>query len=132
MKYYHITRNDKAIIKDILNSGLKANEFEEIFLFENKSIGDKNSGIINTIADCIADGQLILSEYVMFEIDSDGLTTKLEPDNVAEFSAKCQWIAKQPLIKSNYINLFGCYKNEYKCFYPEYQNILKSLNLTNQ
>lgn len=114
-KYYHITRKSKETIKSIQSNGLTCDEDGNIFLFENKSIG--HDGVINTIADCVAQGQIFLDEYVMFEIDSKGITAELIPDEVAEFGAKFQWIAKQPKIDYKYINIFGTYKNEFKPFY---------------
>lgn len=114
LKYYHITEIE--LIDSILKEGLKANEDGEIFLFENKSIRVNN--VVNTVADCIAMNQIFLDEYVMFEIDSKGISLELINDNVGELSHKQQWIAIQPLIEPNYISVFGIYKTGYKNFYP--------------
>lgn len=114
-KYYHITKKNVNTIKSILSNGLICDEEGYIFLFENKSI--EINGVINTIADIIAAEQLFLDVYVMFEIDSKGIISELIPDNVAEYSSKFQWIAKQPKIDCKYINIFGGYKNEFKPFY---------------
>lgn len=112
MKYYHITRNSEKIISSILSEGLKDNEEGDIFLFENKSFGI--NGIINNVADHIAANQIFLNKYVMFEVDTDGINGDLIPDRVADYSAKFQWIAKQPIIEAKHINIFGIFKTEYK------------------
>jgi len=108
--YYHITRLEN--IESILHDGLKANSDGEIFLFENESLiypDCTESGAIwkqSYIADLIASNQLFLTKYAMFEILPGGIEVDLINDNVAELSAKAQWIAKQPLIKPEYIRLF--------------------------
>lgn len=112
--YYHITENKPETIASILKEGLKADTEGCIFLFENISL--IHNDVKNTIADLIAENQIFLPEYVMFEIDPKGITGELLNDNVAEFSSKWQWIVKQPKIEAKYLNLFGIYKTEYKPF----------------
>jgi|688.fasta_scaffold953186_1 hypothetical protein len=115
MKYYHITK--KNLAKSILIDGLRANEEGHIFLFENKSIQDPKTGVTNTVADCIAENQIYLNEYAMLEIDDKGIDVELINDSVGEISSRCQWIAIQPIIKSDHINLFGIFKSSYKPFW---------------
>ena len=50
------------------------------------------------IGDLIAMNQIFAEEYAQISIDPEGIQVELEPDNVAEFSAKWQWIVKQPFI----------------------------------
>lgn len=117
-KYYHITAKEN--LQAIIDSGIRANEDGEIFLFENETIfytgiaedtkGKKVLGRCKiAIADKIAADQIFLKEYVMLEIDSKGLNLALVKDEVAEFSAGRQWIARQPIIYPKYISLFGYY-----------------------
>jgi len=115
MNYYHITKLDQSIIKSILTTGLRAND-GMIFLFENKSFRDSISGVENTISECIANNQLFLDEYAMFEISSEGITVELVNDNVGESTSKYQWICYQPVIEPKFINLFGTYRTDYKPF----------------
>jgi hypothetical protein len=112
MKYYHISKPDKKTIISILSNGLKANEDGEIFLFENKSISI--FGIKNYVADQIAQNQVFLKKYSMFEIDSEGLNIEAINDNVAEVSSQYQWIARQPVIEAKHINFFGVFKTNFK------------------
>ena len=120
--YYHITENDDKIINSILSNGLTCDEEGNIFLFENKSI--KGYDVVNTVADCIANNQIFVKEYAMFEIDSKGITSELIQDEVAELTYKLQWIAKQQKIESKYIDLFNIYKTSYKVFIPhQYRSI---------
>jgi hypothetical protein len=112
--YYHIT--EKKNMQSILQNGLIANELTEIFLFENKSLKHKETGIINNVSDCIAKNQLFLDEYVMFEINAKGFKVHLINDNVAESTASEQWILKQSKIERKYINVFGIFKTDYKPF----------------
>lgn len=119
--YYHIT--DTKNIDSILTNGLRANADGEIFMFDNVSIakpgsigfnenGDAVFGVVvRYIADIIALEQIGISEYAMFEIDSDGING-LTNDDVAEMSSMHQWIAKQSVISPQFINLFGIYKAE--------------------
>jgi len=114
-KYYHIT--DVKNKTSILKNGLRANEEGFIFLFENVSTINRDTNIQNTVSDMIAANQLSLEEYAMFEIDSKGINENLLKDEVAEFSAKNQFIAKQENIAPQFINLFGIYKTEYTPFF---------------
>ena len=113
-KYYHITPIENVF--SILQKGLVANTDGDIYLFENKSIKiptrDNPQGKIFFIADLIAQNQLNLKRYAMFEIDSKGIEVELIKDDVAEFTASYQWIAKQKRINRRYINLFGDYNVE--------------------
>ena len=94
---------------------MQCNSEGEIFVFENKSIGLNN--ITNTIADCIANNQIFLNEYVMFEINDRGFNSDLINDNVGEFSSKQQWLIKQSQIDKKHIQLYGIFKTKYKNFY---------------
>ncbi len=117
VNYYHITLNNKEVINSILQNGLYCDEEGNIFVFENKSIKSNITGRTNYVSDLIANGQLGYKNFVMFEIDSEGITGQLLPDNVAEISARHQWIAKQPIIEPKYINYFGKYKTVIKAMF---------------
>ena len=117
-KLYHITSIDRlgSIFKDGLvanyggeiNSGLSEDGY--IYLFENKSYVDPITGDIRSVADDIAMNQLFLDEYIMLEIDADGIEGELEHDNVGELSSFAQWKVKQDKISSEYIDIFGKYE----------------------
>ena len=115
MKYYHITNTDAKTIVSILENGIRCNSDGEIFVFENKSLGLNN--VVNTVADLIANNQIFLKEYVMFEIDAKGFNTELINDNVAEFASAQQWYIKQPFIDKKYIKIYGKFKTNYKDFF---------------
>lgn len=114
--YYHVTSKENA--RKILKEGLKANEHGDIFLFENKSYtwhgtaknkkGKLVVGIVAYyVADSIVQNQVGLDKNVMLEISAEGITGELVQDEVAEISAKCQWIAKQNLIEAKYISPYS-------------------------
>lgn len=110
-KYYHIThpKNIKSVLKD----GLRANEEGKIFLFENKSISYPSKGggtAVVYVADHIAQNQIFLEKYAMFEISSEGIDGDLINDNVAEMGSSFQWIVKQPIISPEYIEPFGLFR----------------------
>jgi len=105
-KYYHITNCENAV--SILTNGIKCNEDFEIFLFDD--VGYKFLGYTSTVANHIAKNQIFLDKYAMFEIDAKGITGHIENDNVAEITAKWQYILKQDIIKPEYINFYGCYE----------------------
>lgn len=107
-KYYHIT--DPANVDSITLDGLLANEYGAIFLFEDKTLQNRMTGKFAYAADLIAMEQIGLTDYAMFEIDPGGLECELAPDNVAEYSAGLQWIARQDYIDPVYINFCGIYK----------------------
>ena len=113
MKLYHITHPDN--ISSILSKGLKSNDLNEIFLFEQKEIRIGN--VSNTIADCIAFNQVFLDEYGLLEIDSDGFEIPLINDNVAEMTSKFQWILHQKSIRPKYIKNLGVFENTYQSFF---------------
>ena len=115
MKYYHITNTDAETIQSILKNGLRCNSEGEIFVFENKSIGYNN--VINTVADSIANNQIFLNEYVMFEVDDKGFNSDLINDNVGEMSSNQQWYIKQPFIDKKHLQVHGVFKTNYKKFY---------------
>ena len=117
-KLYHVTTFDRA--KSILSDGLIANYGESInsglsedgyiYLFENVSYKHPISGEFVYVADDIAMNQLFINgEYVMLEIDTDGINGELEHDDVGELAAFAQWKVKQDKIDKQYINVFGVY-----------------------
>ena len=119
IKYYHITKKSIKTRRSILEKGLLCNEFGEIFLFENKSIGFEQQGfkpIRNYVADIIAATQIFVKEYDMFEIDLKGIVSELVPDNVAEIPSSFQWIVKQNKIQPEYIQLYAVCKTKFKPF----------------
>lgn len=119
-KYYHITRLETC--DKILIEGLRCDNEGNIFVFENKSV-KVNMGlgsVVITAADHIALNQVFIEdECAMLEIDSKGITGELLPDNVAEATAKLQWIIKQKNIEPKYIKVFTIFKptNAMKSFY---------------
>jgi hypothetical protein len=83
-KYYHIS--DVKNKNEILEKGLIANN-GEIFLFSKLSIASE-----------IAFNQLGIEQFSIFEINSKGIDNGVINDNVAESTAKYQWIAMQDCI----------------------------------
>lgn len=110
-KYYHVTRLETY--EKILLEGLKCNNEGNIFVFENKAVKQiiGNEEFIIKAADHIALNQVFIKgKCVMLEIDSKGITGKILPDNVAESTAKLQWIIKQKIIEPKHINFFAIFK----------------------
>lgn len=98
-KYYHVTcvKNLESIVED----GIRVNEYGQIFLFDKKKF-----------AGYIASGQCGLRTYALFVIT--GIEEqRLEPDNVAEFTAKSQWIYDQN-IPPHCLDLISFYDVSYK------------------
>lgn len=108
-KYYHITAIEN--VESILLFGILANDEGEIFVFENKALKFP-SGKVMYVADSIALHQLGLEKFAMFEILSKGIRKEPVNDNVAELTARFQWIVKQPKIARSYIKLFGIFETE--------------------
>jgi hypothetical protein len=97
---YHVTSLEN--VESIKRNGLMCNEEGEIFLFTALEI--KTTRNIDweplKVPDSIAVNQLGLEKYVLIqiEIDTTGISGKLEADNVAESTAKYQFILKQKRI----------------------------------
>lgn len=114
----HITPT--ANIDKIMDEGLKANADGEIFVFEDGGLFIPTFKVVDGkptanrkseyIGDLIAKNQIFVEEYALISIDPEGIEVELEPDNVAEFSAKFQWIIKQPIILPEYLTFEGVYK----------------------
>lgn len=126
--YYHLTKPEN--VSSILNNGLLANEDGEIYLYEAGMYSDirlsenaiillKEKGIQPTNDDLIieekpvshhiARNQVFIKEYAVFSVSRYGIKVELQPDNVAELTAKFQWICKQPKIESKYLRFCGIY-----------------------
>jgi hypothetical protein len=110
--YCHATAIEN--LDSIIKNGIKANELGEIFLYEDKAIvlpemlawktfpplkrdGDN---MIIYVGDAIVKNQIFIPgwEYVNFYIPAKAISGELERDNVAEFTARHQWIAHQSVI----------------------------------
>lgn len=117
-KLYHITTPDNLV--SIMENGLVANGNGEvnsglsedgyIYLFENKSYRHPITGQVISVADDIALNELFITDYVMLEIDVEGIKGEIEHDNVAELSAFAQWKVKQDKIGKEHIDIYGVYK----------------------
>lgn len=104
-RLYHITAPKN--VHSILRDGLRANKDGEIFLFEDKAIKNKINNTVIFVADHIALNQINQRKYAMLLIDCKGIDVELIPDNVGEVTAHLQWIAKQPIVKPDYIKFCG-------------------------
>ena len=111
-RLYHISAPEN--IPTIMENGLKCDDDGFVYLFENKSIMNNKTGVVNLVSDCIANGQVFLDEYAMIEVSCNGIHEEIEPDNVGEFSAGCQWRVKQDVIPAKYLSVYGFYKNNFK------------------
>lgn len=109
--FYHVTSPEN--LGKILKEGLKANEYGEIFIFDEPNC-----------AVAVAVNQLFLSDYALLKIDSEGIKTELTKDNVAELTAKYQYIIKQPVISRKYIRLVDCYKVDLERYSETWRNFI--------
>lgn len=126
--YYHITKPEN--VKSILDNGLLANEDGNIYLFEAGTYRDirlsddalkryqengikptKNDLIIEEkpVSHHIARNQVGLLEYALISVRRHGIKVDLEPDNVAELTARYQWICKQTKIEAKYLRFCGIF-----------------------
>jgi len=92
--YWHVTAVENFV--KIQNEGLKLNE-GRIFLFDKKEY-----------ASSIAVNQCGLKDYALFRVSYLD-ESKLQADNVAEFTDHAQWICDE-FIPSTKIKFLGCYK----------------------
>jgi hypothetical protein len=106
MRYYHITRVTN--VESILKNGLKSNEDGELFIFNYGVIEFK--GVEYYADELIADRQLGLKEFALFEIHPKGITSELINDNVAEITSSLQWIVQQDVIAPKHLEWLGIWE----------------------
>jgi hypothetical protein len=99
-KYYHVTEFEN--VHSILKNGISANQDGEIFLFDTNYFIHPLYGAM-PVSDYIAHTQLFIKKPIVFEIKAKGILNELSCDNVAEYTAKFQWILKQDKIDKKYI-----------------------------
>jgi hypothetical protein len=106
MRYYHISPITN--VKSILENGLKSNGDGELFIFNYGVMEFK--GVKYYADELIADRQLGLEEFALFEIHPKGITSQLIRDNVAEITSSLQWIVKQDVIVPKHVKWLGIWK----------------------
>lgn len=100
-KLYHIT--DVKNANSIIQNGLRANENGDVFLFDNKSVKKFYHKDYVPVSDIIAVEQLFINEYMMFEVDVNGL--ELQYDEVGEITSRLQYIHNGDIDKDRIIPL---------------------------
>lgn len=88
--YYHITTLLGWL--SINKNGITCSEDGYIYMLDT-----------DMVANYVAVNQLLLADYGLFRIDPAGIKAELEPDLVAELTAKHQFRVKQELIEKKYI-----------------------------
>ena len=107
-KLYHITSVDK--IDSILENGLRANEYGDIYLFDNVSIRLDDRTFY--VADHIAKNQIFCDTYAMFEVDVKGIHKPIKQDVCGELTTKQQYVVNQKVINKKHISIFGIFDVE--------------------
>lgn len=121
--FWHIS--EKENLESILKNGIKANEDNEVFLLDDREIQYPLHTQSFFVSKFVALNQLFLDEFVIFAVDVEGL--ELEPDDVAELTAKYQYIYKGDIsperIKGYEFDDTKDLQEEYK---KMYENLLKN------
>ena len=102
--FYHLITKDEDVKSSILKDGLKCNDEGNISVFKDPS--SVYESIVKTVTENIANNQINDKGYCIFEIDSNGITTELIQDDIADFDSKDKWIIKQPKIEARFITLY--------------------------
>lgn len=97
--YYHLTSFKSFLV--IKEEGIKADNEGYIYLLDTQDYNNY-----------VASNQLGLPDYAVFEVNSDGITSILEPDNIGELTAKHQFRIKQPLIDKKYLKFLDIYHTQ--------------------
>ena len=105
MKYYHITKKENGLSINLF--GLKSNENGEIFLFSDWTLTTRRNKKTVLICDLIAQNQLGIDEFIIYEINPKGIKGEIKTDNVAELTSKFQWIITQDNISKSYVKIIG-------------------------
>lgn len=119
--FWHITKKEN--LESIKKNGIKANEYNEVFLLDDSEIQHPLHTQSFFVSKFVALNQLFLDEFVILAVDVEGL--ELEPDNVAELTAKWQYIYKGD-INPNRIKGY-VYDNTYD-LQEEYKKMNKMFN----
>lgn len=119
--FWHIT--EKENLESILKNGIKANEDNEVFLLDDREIQYPLHTQSFYVSKFVAFNQLFLDEFVIFAVDVEGL--ELESDDVAELTAKYQYIYKGD-IKPNRIK--GYEFDDTKDLQEEYKKMYEKFN----
>lgn len=90
---FHVT--DVANVDSILRYGLRADDDGCIFTLTD-----------DLLANSIARDQLFLDRYAVIMIDMEGITGRVEHDEVAELSAPWHRVIMQPCIKPEFLDHF--------------------------
>ena len=98
--FYHLTPVEN--VAAIRKKGIRADEEGEVFIFTDL-----------IVANVIAKEEVGTDHYAVFEIDPRGITGKVEPDLVAEFSASFQLIVHQEIIDPRWLTLVGEFETIY-------------------
>lgn len=116
---YHITKEEN--LESIKKNGIKANEYNEVFLLDDVDVKHPLHSQSFFVSKFVALNQLGLNEFVIFEVDVEGL--ELEPDNVAELTSEFQYIYKGDInpnrIKDYYFEDTTDLQEEYNKMYEE-------------
>ena len=113
---YHLT-SPKAVEK-IKIEGLKADAEGYIYAITELYKKDIVFAVKVSIADIIATTQTFLPEYILITIDTKGIKSKLESDNVGEINAKYQVRFRQDIIELKFLS-FGSIQR------PDIEQILR-------
>jgi hypothetical protein len=119
--FWHITKKEN--LENIKKNGIKANEDNEVFLLDDSEIQHPFHTQSFFVSKFVAFNQLFLNEFVIIAVDVEGL--ELEPDDVAESTAKYQYIYKGD-IKPNRLKGY-MYDNTYD-LQEEYKKMNKMFN----
>lgn len=118
---YHITKEEN--LRSILQNGIKANEYNEVFFLDDVDVKHPLHSQSFFVSKFVALNQLGLNEFVIFEVDVEGL--ELERDNVAEFTSEFQYIYNGDIsperIKDYYFEDTTDLQAEYKKMYEKFK-----------
>ena len=108
--YYHITHPKN--LKSIGKHGLRANTDGHIFLVDRYEVIHSPSLVRARVPLFIARNQVFLPQFAVLAVSWKGIRCKLIPDDVAEITARFQFIAQQPRIAPSYCRFKGIYNSD--------------------
>jgi hypothetical protein len=94
--FYHLVVPDS--LSYVRKNGITADEEGYIYMLYTKS---------PEITDTVATNQLLVDTYYLFQIDPSSFESEVEPDRVAEFTARYHTRIKQREIEPYYIKELG-------------------------
>lgn len=105
--FYHITPVEDY--KNIMEEGLKCNEFGQIFFMEFTN-GFNKSDLMDILCH-VANNQVFTGHFALIQINPKGINSSILPDHAGEATDRYQRYIEQDIIENKHVQLVGVYES---------------------